>query len=460
MLTPGVAIQRAPHQAGGGRRIAVVGAGVSGLSAAWLLAKAHDVTLFEREQRLGGHANTVEVPVAEGRIAVDTGFIVYNVASYPNLVAMFEHFGIETIGTRMTFAASLDGGRCEYSGTGIHGMFGRPGAWLDPEHWRMTRDILRFFREADAFRHAARDEALSLGDWLVARRYSRAFIERHILPMAAAIWSAPADTLLAYPAASFSRFFANHGLLQVRNRPQWRTVVDGSRSYVRRLLSDFGGAIRPGSPVVTVVPQARGVDLVLADGRRETFEQVVLACHADQALRLRADPDADERALLGAFRYQSNDAVLHTDPRLMPQRRRLWSSWNYIGVGRSDRLCVSYWMNALQSLKTRTDLFVTLNPPAEISPEHEIARFAYDHPVFDAAALAAQRDLWRIQGRRGIWFAGAYCGAGFHEDGLQAGLWVAESIGGVQRPWQIAAPSDRIVTGPPLDRRSLVEAVA
>ncbi len=428
--------------------IAVIGSGISGLSCAWLLAKSHDVVLLERDGRLGGHSNTVEVDEGGHSVAVDTGFIVYNTASYPNLIALFAHLSVTTAPTRMTFTASLDGGAYEYSGSGLQGMFGQPANALKPAHWRMVRDILRFFREADALTVVASDETISLGSWLAARNYSREFVDRHILPMAAAIWSAPADLLLAYPAAAFARFFANHGLLQVRNRPQWRTVQGGSREYVSRLLADFDGEVVRGNGAARVDRRPDRAVVTLADGTAREFDQVVLACHADDALALLADAAPRERALLGAFRYAANTAVLHRDRRLMPRRRRLWASWNYIGAGGKDALCVTYWMNSLQPLQTGRDYFVTLNPTVDIIPETIVRREQYQHPLFDAGALAAQRELWSIQGRQRTWFAGSYCGSGFHEDGLQAGLWVAEQLGGLKRPWQVANESGRIVTGP------------
>lgn len=440
-------------------KIAVAGSGISGLSAAWLLSSSHDVTLFERDARLGGHCNTVDVPLPEGKIAVDTGFIVYNTASYPNLIALFDHLGVATAATRMGFAVSLDGGGYEYAGgSGARGLFGQPSNVVNPAHWRMIRDIVRFFRQADALAGSDADAALTIGAWLTQHGYSRAFIDRHIVPMAAAIWSAPADAVMAFPAVAFARFFASHGLLQARNRPQWRTVVGGSRAYVRRLLAAMRGNVRTGNGVRSVKRGARGVDITLDDSTTHRFDHLVIASHADDALAMLADPSPQERALLGAFRYQPNEAVLHRDAGLMPKRRRVWTSWNYVGLDATDQLCVSYWMNALQPLPTKTDVFVTLNPPREPAKGREFARFTYAHPVFDTAALTAQRDLWRIQGERRTWFAGSYFGSGFHEDGLQAGLWVAEQLGRLHRPWMVANASGRIYLGADVSARPLAEA--
>jgi uncharacterized protein len=290
---------------------------------------------------------------------------------------------------------------------------------------------------------ATQDETKSLGTWLRERRYSRAFIDLHIVPMTAAIWSTPARDTLDYPVAAFARFFANHGLLQVRNRPQWRTVRGGSRAYVKRITEQIG-SVQRGLGVTQVRRNTDAADLTLADGSIRRFDHVVLACHADDSLRLLSEPTSEERRLLGSFRYQPNTAVLHRDPTFMPKRRRLWSSWNYVGHAQQSQLCVSYWMNALQPLPTDTPYFVTLNPQQPIAKCDSAASFQYAHPVFDSAAIAAQRQLWRLQGQQRTWFAGSYFGSGFHEDGVQSGLAVAEDLGGVRRPWTVDDESGRI----------------
>jgi predicted NAD/FAD-binding protein len=431
----------------GGNKIAVVGSGISGLSAAWLLSKRHDVTLFEAEPRAGGHSNTVEATAPGRMIPVDTGFIVYNTASYPNLIALFEHLEVPTAPTDMSFAVSLGSGGYEYAGSSLPALFGQPSNLFRPAHWRMLADTLRFFREAPALAGVDGDVHQTLGHYLARAGYSEAFVARHILPMAAAIWSTPSRDVLAFPVAAFVRFFANHGLLQVADRPQWRTVVGGSREYVRRVLADFGGKTVLGDPVRRIVRSQDGVSIETASGERERFDRCVVATHADDALPLLADPSAEERVLLGAFRYTSNRAVLHTDAGQMPRRRRLWSSWNYLGEGqgRDATLAVTYWMNKLQPLGSDApDLFVTLNPPTRIDAGHVVSEFDYRHPMFDAGAMSAQRSLWSLQGVRRTWFCGSYFGYGFHEDGLQSGLAVAEDIGGVRRPWNLADESGRI----------------
>lgn len=445
--------------------IVVIGSGIAGLAAAWLASRRARVTLVERDSRIGGHSNTVGVTDGGRMVPIDTGFIVYNTACYPNLIALFDHLQVPTAPSSMGFAVSLDAGRYEYSGSGLGGLFADPRNVLRPGHLGMIAEILRFFREATAVALAPEERdgpAVSLGEWLRARRYGPSFVERHIVPMAAAIWSAPNADVLAFPAAAFIRFFANHGLLKVRNRPRWRTVEGGSREYVRRLLADadLETVIGAGARRVTrrVGRAAPGVEIELADGRHLSADQVVIATHADEALGLLGDPDDLERRLLGAFRYAPNRAVLHRDPRLMPRRRRVWSSWNVIGgaAGPVDLrpvctpagappVCVTYWMNRLQPLATATDYFVTLNPIAPIDAADTVAAFDYMHPLFDTAALEAQADLWSLQGRRNTWFAGSYFGYGFHEDAAEAGLSVAEQATGAARPWRVPDGSWRRV---------------
>jgi predicted NAD/FAD-binding protein len=414
------------------RRIAVIGSGAAALAAAWQLSRRHEVVIFEKNGHVGGHANTVDVPLTNGgTTAVDTGFIVYNQRTYPNLIRMFEQLRVPTQPTDMSFGVSLDDGATEYSGGRLGGLFGQPTNLLRPRFLGMIADILRFYRLAPGLLDAG-NAGLSLGDYLTRQRFGNAFIQDHLLPMAAAIWSAPAETMLDFPAASFVRFCTNHGLLQLFDRPQWRTVVGGSREYVRRLIADMTARIHLNSAVARIERRKDGVEIVSGQGDRQLFDAVVIGTHADEALSLLANPTADESRLLGAFRYQENLALLHGDARLMPRRRRVWSAWNYMGRPGDDgmrKLCVTYWMNQLQSLDPKTPLFVTLNPilPAEEKSVH--ARFVYHHPVFDSAAMTAQNELDLIQGQNRTWFCGSYFGYGFHEDAFSSGLSVADALG-------------------------------
>ncbi len=433
-------------------RIAVVGGGISGLSCAWLLAARHDVTVFEAEGRMGGHSHTVDALCGLRQVPVDTGFIVYNEPAYPNLTALFRHLDVPTRASDMSFAVSLDGGGLEYAGTDLNALFAQRRNLLSPRFWRMLVELLRFYREAP--RDAASCGDLALDDYLDARGYGRAFRDDHLYPMGAAIWSSSSAEMGRYPVAAFVRFCQNHGLLKLSGRPVWRTVDGGSREYVRRLTQSFEDRLHRDEPVVAVAREPGGVRLRTQRGAwTAPFDHVVLAAHADQSLRMLLAPTAAERRLLGAFSYTRNLAVLHRDPALMPLRRSVWSSWNYLADRGEGRLTaqppmVTYWMNRLQPHLPQgqgaVPLFVTLNPSTPPKPEHLIRTEVYEHPRFDAAAIAAQRELWSLQGRERVWFCGAYFGSGFHEDGLQSGLAVAEALGGMRRPWTVPSESDRI----------------
>jgi len=428
-------------------RVAVIGAGIAGLAVAWSLCRDHEVVLHEREGRLGGHACTVDVPTPRGPQPVDMGFIVYNERNYPNLVALLDHLGVPTEESDMSFAVSLGDGAFEY-GSSHAGFLALRINLARPSFLCMTRDILRFNRLAPRLLDHAEDLDFTLGDFIAERRFGRAFRDRYLVPMAACIWSSPLHRTLDYPAQPFVRFFHNHGLLAVGPQLRWRTVSGGSRSVVDRLAM-------PIRRHATLAPEAQAVRRVSdgirvkgADGHWARFDKVVFACHADQALALLIDPDEREGRLLGSFAYSSNEIWLHGVASLMPRRRDVWSSWNYVAGSRAadGKASVTYWMNRLQNLPGDVPLFVSVNPRRAPDIGRTHARRTFEHPMFDPAAIRAQRHLHEIQGVRGTYFCGSYCGYGFHEDALSAGLDVAEQLG-ARRPW--ARPAEHRLIGPP-----------
>lgn len=433
----------------GVKDFAVVGSGISGMSAAWLLSQKHRVTVYERDSRIGGHTNTVEVATPRGRIPVDTGFIVYNEVNYPNLTALFDHLGVATKPSNMFFSVSLDDGGFEYS-CNFPG-FVQPACLIRADYWQMMRDLVRFYRETTRLLTEPGAEHLSLDAYVKRGNYSEAFIRYHLLPMGAAIWSSSPDDMRNYPALSFAKFCDNHGLLKLGKRPQWRTVCGGSQEYVRKLTAVYRDNIHVGRGAAKILRDGQGVTIIDDNGARHRHDAVVIAAHADQALAMLDRPTNEEHAVLGHFRYRDNLAVLHSDPSLMPRARGTWAAWNYSGksdASDSRDLCVTYWMNKLQSIDKRTPLFVTLNP-VKMPREDLIHRtFHYAHPMFDTAAMRAHSELWDLQGVRRTWFCGSYFGSGFHEDGLQAGLAAAEDAGGVRRPWTVANESGRIIINP------------
>jgi len=458
--------------------VAVVGAGIAGLSAAWSLSRdeALDVTLIERDERFGGHAHTVDVtlPDASGRPVthgVDTGFLVYNERTYPQLIALFERLGVETAPSDMSFSVQapdgLDGRsrRLEWNGSTLDTVFAQRRNLVSPRFLGMLRDVLRFNRLTTDLAESSLDAALQepLADFLLRHRFGPAFVHGYLLPMIGCIWSCPTDQMLRFPVATLIRFCHNHGLLQVNGRPPWRTVRGGSRHYVQALLRQLPSA-RRGTPALALERGPAGVTLQTTTGA-ERFDAVVLACHAPQALALLGvGASAAEREVLGALRTRPNVAVLHTDDSLMPRERRAWAAWNYEragGVGSApDAVCLHYWINQLQPLPFAQPVLVSLNPIRAPREDRVLGRYAVEHPVFDLEAIRAQRRLPEIQGQGGVWFCGAWCGYGFHEDGLKAGLAAAEGVrrwargepasagSGATAAGQGAAPASPAFTGP------------
>jgi predicted NAD/FAD-binding protein len=405
-------------------RVAVVGTGIAGLTAAHRLAERHAVVVFEADDRPGGHAHTVDVELPDGRFSVDTGFLVLNPESYGGFTGLLDELGVPTKPSDMSFSVRCERTGLEYNGTSLNGLFAQRRNLLRPSFHRMVRDILRFFREAPELL-AGDGPGPTLGDWLDGRRYSREFVEHHVVPMGAAIWSARPDRLREMPARFFARFFERQGFLTAGGRPTWRTVDGGSRRYVEAITGPLGDRMRLSTPVGRIRRRGDAVEVETRAHAPERFDHVVLACHADQALSLLADPSEDERRLLSAFPYQANDTVLHFDERLLPRCRRAWAAWNYhLGaeVGAGERVAVSYDLNRLQGVPTRHRLLVSLNRTEAIRPERVLRRFTYHHPVYTADGVAAQADHARISGVRRTHYCGAYWGHGFHEDGLQSAL--------------------------------------
>lgn len=411
-------------------QIAVIGSGISGLACAHYLSAQHTVSVFEANKRLGGHTATMDVQLGTRRFAIDTGFIVFNDWTYPNFIALMDELGISSKPTAMGFSVRDEDTGLEYAGTNLDALFAQRKNLMSPRFLRMVRDILRFNRESVVdLESGDLGEDETLGQYLSRNRYSEGFKRDYLIAMGSAIWSSDCASMLDFPAQFFVRFFKNHGLLSVKDRPQWRVIEGGSREYIAPLCRRFEDRIFTDRPVQRVCRSSRGVSLVFADGTERQFDQVVFATHSDQALQLLEKPTLQEQEILGAMPYQSNEVVLHTDTRLLPKREKTWSSWNYrLGVN-DERAVLTYNMNILQGIEAPETFCVTLNDTESINPHKILGKFSYDHPVFSVDGMAAQARWDEINGAINTWYCGAYWHNGFHEDGVVSALRVANAMG-------------------------------
>lgn len=419
--------------------IAIIGSGIAGLSAAYLLQDKHNVTVYEKEPRLGGHSRTITVKYGDRIIPVDTGFIVFNERNYPSLTALFRRLGVNVKNSDMTYAFTTGEGRFEWGAKDFNTIFGQRRNLLRPSFLHLLREVIRF--NAEVVERVANDPDITLGQLIESMGLSDNFKRYYLLPISGAIWSCPPQQMLQFPAKLFVNFFDNHGLLAMSGQPQWLTVDGGSQQYVQRLAAALKRRPLNGVGAARVERSAGGACVRDTTGTDTTFDHVVFACHPDQAIALLADPNDAERQALGAIRYEENLAILHKDPRFMPRRRRCWSAWNYHAGREGDeaQVTLTYWMNKLQSIDERYPLFVTLNPTAPVADADIFDKTTFHHPVFDTEAIAAQRKLALMQGERNTWFCGAYMRHGFHEDGLVSAMTVAAKLG-ARAPWITPEP--------------------
>jgi uncharacterized protein len=417
-------------------KIAIIGSGISGLSCAWLLGKKHDVTLFEKNNYLGGHSNTASINYNGKEIAVDTGFIVFNFKTYPNLKAFFETLGVEICKSNMSFGIKdLDNG-FEYSGNNLAGLFAQKKNLFNFKFLKMLKDIVKFNKRAIALIESREDlENKSLENFINDLKLGDYFKNYYLFPMAGAIWSCPLELIKNYPAKTFLQFFYNHGLLTITNQPQWYSVKGGSKEYVKKMSEGFKDKIRLNSNIIK--SEKLGEKIILTDDKGENFEfdHVIFASHADQTNAIISDKTKDEEDILSKVKYSKNTAILHKDKNQMPKNNKAWASWIYLSKQKENKVSLSYWMNNLQNIDHSHPLFVTLNPIEAINEKDVFGKYEYEHPIFDDGAVKAQENLDKIQGKRNIWFCGAWTKYGFHEDGLNSAIKIAEHFG-VEAPWK------------------------
>lgn len=414
-------------------KIAVIGTGISGLGAAYLLHRDHDLVIYEKNHYVGGHSRTIDVPVEQGALAVDTGFIVFNNWNYPNLLGLFDQIKVPYQKSDMSFGVSIDNGWLEY---GSGGLFAQRKNLFRPQYWRMLLDVIRFNKQALSY--IEKDPSISLGDCLNQLKMGAWFKRYYILAMGAAIWSCPVETIMKFPAQTFLRFFKNHGLLSINNRPQWYTVTGGSREYTRRLIAPFEQDVLLNNGAERVSQKGNQYEVTDERGATRLFDHVIFACHADQALKLIDQPSENEQSVLSNFQYQRNQIIVHSDTRFMPQHQQCWSSWVYLSEQNHEEkngVSLSYWMNNLQSLETKVPVIVTLNPARRPKEDLILDEHDFTHPIFDYNAINSQAAIQDIQGKRNLWFCGAYQRYGFHEDGLLSAVNVVKAMGG-NIPWE------------------------
>jgi predicted NAD/FAD-binding protein len=421
-------------------RIAIIGTGISGLSAAYMLSQRHQVTVYEKQSRIGGHSRTMNIQYGDRTMPVDTGFIVFNEQNYPNLTAMFRHLGARAKKSDMSFALTVGDGWLEWGAKDLRAILAQPRNLLRPRFLKLFIDVMRFNR--DALAEASRAPEMTVDGLIRHMRLGDWFRRHYLLPMAGAIWSCPPRQMLEFPACALLQFFANHNLLSMEGQPQWLTLEGGAQTYVDRLASILGTRIRTACGALEITRHGSGVKIVDEQGNAAHFDKIVLACHSDEALALLRDASGAEHAALGAIRYQPNQVVLHKDPSFMPKRKHAWASWVYHsdGAGEEPAISVTYWMNSLQGIDRRYPLFVALNPSRPIAPEDTFDRHEFSHPVLDFAAVRAQAMVKSMQGERNTWFCGAWLGHGFHEDGLVSAMAVAERLGSTA-PWLGQSPA-------------------